>query len=213
MMTSTDTKHTCRGGFQSRPTADPHDLAAASHPNRRSLRLREYDYSTSGAYFVTACAHKRACIFGEVHGPRIVLNAAGRIVESTWYALVGHYHGIALDEFVMMPNHVHCIVTLSEGAPGLSEIIRGFKTFAARRINAFRGTPGRPVWQRGFHEHIIRSEEALRKIRAYVRDNPAKWHLDRENPDAVRAGLKPAPTNNSGPGRELRKSAPTNRPK
>jgi putative transposase len=189
-------KHICRGGFQTRPPTDLQGAAVAGYPNRRSLRLGDYDYSTSGAYFITACTHKRACIFGEVHGPHVVPSAAGQIVENTWHGLTAHYRGLGLDDFVVMPNHVHGIVFLDNGAPTLSEIMRGFKTFAARHINAVRSTPGQPVWQRGFHEHVVRSERTLEKIRAYVRNNPAKWHLDRENPDTGRAGLKPAPTNN-----------------
>jgi REP element-mobilizing transposase RayT len=209
-MKRVSTTNICRGGFQTRPTAVPHDPATARFPNRRSLRLSEYDYSTPGAYFVTACAYKRRCLFGEVQDQHIVLSAAGRIVENAWHALAAHYPGLVLDEFMAMPNHVHGIIFLSDGAPELSEIIRGFKTFAAKRINALRSTPGQPVWQRGFHDHVFRSEAALAKIREYVRDNPAKWHLDRENPDAVRAGLKPAPTNSPGVGRAGFKPAPTN---
>jgi REP element-mobilizing transposase RayT len=68
---------------------------------------------------------------------------------------------------------------------GLAEIVRGFKTFSARRINDQRGTPGAPVWQRNYYEHIIRSEEEMDRIREYVRDNPAQWAADRDNPIAV----------------------------
>jgi REP-associated tyrosine transposase len=195
-MKKIDTKNICRGGFQTRPPASLQDSVDARFPNRRCLRLSDYDYSTPGAYFVTACTYKRVCILSKVRGPHVVLSTAGQIVEDAWHGLTKHYPGLALDDFVVMPNHVHGIVFLDDGAPTLSEIMRGFKTFAARRINVLQDTLGRPVWQRGFHEHVVRNEEALGNIRAYIRNNPAKWHLDRENPDAVRAGLKPAPTNN-----------------
>ena len=93
-----------------------------------------------------------------------------------------------------MPNHVHGIIIIrdvgagSEPAPttkrhGLPEIVRQFKTFSARRINRRRGTPGQPVWQRNYYEHIIRHEESLNRIRDYILTNPLRWNLDRENPN------------------------------
>ncbi|MGQ9826987.1 MAG: transposase, partial [Roseiflexus sp.] len=85
----------------------------------------------------------------------------------------------------------------TEPAPtghGLPEIIRAFKTFSARRINASRKSPGVPVWQRNYYEHIIRNEESLNRIREYIANNPAQWEMDRENPVVVGAGFKPAPT-------------------
>ena len=69
---------------------------------------------------------------------------------------------------------------------GLPEIVRAFKTFSARRINALQGTAGTALWQRNYYEHVIRDEGALDRIRQYIADNPARWHEDPENPDAVR---------------------------
>jgi putative transposase len=74
---------------------------------------------------------------------------------------------------------------------GLPEIVRGFKTFAARCINRMRGTPGRPVWQRNYYEHIIRNDREWNAVRLYIRDNPQHWDLDRENPHAIHVGGKP----------------------
>jgi len=182
-----------RGGFQTRPPVDPYASPTARFPNRRSLRLKKYDYSTPGAYFVTACTHNRKCIFGTIQDHQVALSPAGRIVENSWHELREHYRGLELDVFVTMPNHVHGIVFLADGAPTLSEIIRGFKTYSARHANALRDTAGQPVWQRGFHDHIIRNEKTLSMVREYIVNNPAKWHHDRENPDAVRAGLETRP--------------------
>jgi REP element-mobilizing transposase RayT len=167
----------------------------ASPSRRNSLRLPDYDYTTSGAYFVTVCIKERKCILGEIRDGEMRSNCLGRIIEKTWVHLPQHYPATVLDEFILMPNHIHGLLWLSTSANNLSEVIRGFKTFSAKRINQTLGTPGRPVWQRGFYDHVVRSEHALTKIRTYILNNPAQWHLDRENPDTTRAGLKPAPTN------------------
>ncbi|GIV83933.1 MAG: hypothetical protein KatS3mg052_0940 [Candidatus Roseilinea sp.] len=175
--------HHGTGGFQTRP-------------NRRSIRLKGYDYSQAGAYFITICTKDRACLFGEVVNGEMRLNALGQIVHGVWNNLPNHYAGVEMDAFVVMPNHVHGIVVIvgagfkpaptTTTAPtttrhGLPEIVRQFKTFSARRINEMRGTPGVSVWQRNYYEHIIRNEESLHRIREYIANNPLKWELDREN--------------------------------
>jgi putative transposase len=182
--------------------------------HRHSIRLKGYDYSQAGAYFVTICTQDRICLFGEVLDGEMRLNVLGEIVHRTWNDLPNHVVRIVLDEFVVMPNHIHGIIMIgdqsavgagsvgagsvgagSEPAPtttkrhGLPEIIRQFKTFSARRINEHRGTAGTPVWQRNYYEHIIRDEASLNRIRDYIVNNPMQWALDRENPDNVGAGL------------------------
>jgi Transposase IS200 like len=82
-----------------------------------------------------------------------------------------------------MPNHVHAVVELNGNSScGLGEVVRGFKTFAGLRVNNGRGTSGGPVWQRGYWEHIVRTESALGRIREYIRNNPFRWDFDPENP-------------------------------
>jgi putative transposase len=152
-------------------------------PRRRSLRLPGYDYSQAGAYFITACTHNRAMLFGEVIGGDVRLNEMGTIVQQTWDDLPTHYHGIDLDAFIVMPNHVHGVIILadqSERRHAIPEIVRGFKTFSARRVNERAGKSG-VRWQRGYYEHIIRNEKALGRIRAYIANNPARWADDPEN--------------------------------
>ncbi|MGV8048897.1 MAG: transposase [Anaerolineaceae bacterium] len=189
--------------------------------HRRSIRLPEYDYSQAGAYFITLCAHQREYLFGEIVDGEMKLNEFGQIVQSTWHDLVNHVARIELDAFVIMPNHIHGIITIvgagseparteparteparteparteparteparTEPAPTtditqkqtpLSEIVRQLKTFSARRINLARNTPGEPVWQRNYYEHIIRDEKSYNAISEYILDNPAKWELD-----------------------------------
>ena len=159
--------------------------------HRRSIRLKEWDYSRPGGYFVTICTNRREAMFGEVRGKKMRLNRYGRIVQQSWKDLPAHYHNTHLDEFIIMPNHVHGIIVVTENtAVGnamnrrpLSEIIRALKSFSARRINALRGITGVPVWQRNYYEHIIRTEEELRRVREYIESNPLKWPLDGENRD------------------------------
>ncbi|MBW6513041.1 MAG: transposase [Desulfuromonadaceae bacterium] len=199
--------------------------------HRRSIRLRDYDYSRTGAYFVTICAWQRECLFGEVADGMNALSPNGQIVLDVWENLPHHYPHAELDEFVVMPNHVHGIIVLHgethtdrpgavdvgagcdvkveavkvragcgvkvraglKPAPtvmpmkrhGLSEIVRGFKTFSARRINQLRDTPGVPVWQRNYYERIIRDERELEAIRQYINDNPITWHDDENHPCRV----------------------------
>jgi REP element-mobilizing transposase RayT len=168
---------------------------------RRSIRLKGYDYSQAGAYFVTVCTHNREYLFGNVVNDETVLSRYGKIVENVWYNLTNHYLNIKLDASVVMPNHIHGIIILMEmdnvgagfkPAPTdltkyypLSEIIRAFKTFSARHVNELRITPGIPVWQRNYHEHIVRNENELNRIREYIVNNPLQWQFDRENPDRI----------------------------
>jgi REP-associated tyrosine transposase len=178
--------------------------------HRRSIRLRDYDYSQGGAYFVTICAWQRECLFGEIVAGEMQLNETGRIICAAWNDLPNHYKYVELDEFVAMPNHVHGIIVLSDvnhvgagfkpaqltnaetraglkPAPtskrhGLSEIIRGFKTFSSRRVNELRQNPGCPVWQRNYYERVFRNGNELARAREYIVNNPLKWELDKENP-------------------------------
>lgn len=173
---------------------------------RKPLRFHDYDYSQPNAYFVTTCTRDRRCLFGRIVDGRMQLNRFGSVVDACWHALTQHYSHVDLDGFVVMPNHIHGIICLTDGAAinergkarhGLPEVIRAFKAFSSRQINALRHR-NEPVWQRSYYEHIIRNEESLNQIREYIETNPIRWHLDRENPEAMRvdagAGLRPAPT-------------------
>jgi REP element-mobilizing transposase RayT len=165
--------------------------------HRRLTRLQEYDYSQPGAYFVTVCTKNRSCLFGEIDNDRMRLSSYGEIIRLSWFDLPQHYTNVELDAFVIMPNHIHGIIFLTDvgaglkPAPtdsprdkrhGLPEIIRAFKTFSSRQINKFRNMPGASVWQRNYYEHVIRRDESLAKIREYIETNPLRWALDKENP-------------------------------
>ena len=171
--------------------------------HRRSIRLKGYDYAQPGAYFVTICTQHRACLFGAVVDGEMRLNELGRIVRDEWLKTAKLRPRVVLDEFVVMPNHVHGIIMVvdDDGGRGtlqraptierfgkstsdsIPTIVRLFKSATTRRINQHRGTPGTLVWQRNYYEHIIRNEQTLNRIRRYIVENPLRWHLDRENPN------------------------------
>jgi putative transposase len=184
--------------------------------HRRSIRLQGYDYSQSGAYFVTICTHSRECLFGDIVGGEMRLNDAGTIVRDLWHKIPEHFPYTDIDEFVVMPNHAHGIIviyhndcrgevsspivvspipkTKKEGATPegggtlplqrrtLGQNVAYFKYRSSKQINQIRNTPGIPLWQRNYYEHIIRSEEEMNRIRKYIIDNPAKWVEDENNP-------------------------------
>jgi len=162
---------------------------------RTSLRLQGYDYAQAGMYFVTICAYEHKCLFGEIVDGEMRLNDKGRIVLECWNDLPQHYENLVLDYFTIMPNHVHGIMALLDipvvgaglkPAPtakrhGLSEMVRALKTFSSKHINKIRSTPGMPVWQRNYYEHVIRDDDDLNRIREYIINNPPNWGEDEEN--------------------------------
>jgi len=167
---------------------------------RRRLRLPDFDYGQSGSYFVTICTAGRKCVLGMVVDDEVSLSGAGEIVRDLWRSLPERHDALSLDEFVVMPNHIHGIIELSERCQPLPAIIGAYKSVSTKTVNTANATPGSHIWQRSYHEHVIRDERARDRIREYIRNNPLKWHLDRENPTIGnaalrRAGQSPAPTN------------------
>ena len=172
--------------------------------HRRSLRLSEYDYSQAGAYFVTICVNKRQGLLGTIVNNQIQLNHYGKIAETSWQWLSQAYDYVELDEWIIMPNHLHGIIFISPDniistdcrggsrtAPTgeskikpLGRLIGAFKTISTKQINFTRKTSGAPFWQRNFYEHVIRDDHSLNRIREYIVTNPLQWDLDRENPQA-----------------------------
>ena len=172
--------------------------------NRQSIRLKGYDYSQSGAYFITICTYKKQCWLGEIHQGEMVFNQIGKIVAQEWLKSSEIRQEIELDQWIIMPNHLHGIVWIKNpvGAQGLAPLpipypkhgaayrkpkslasfVSGFKSAVTTRINKIRQTPRIPVWQRNYYESIIRDEKGLNTIREYIIANPQKWSDDPENP-------------------------------
>jgi REP element-mobilizing transposase RayT len=193
----------------------------AEKHHRRSVRLRGYDYSQPGEYFVTLCTEEMKALFGCVVNGRMELNAFGEIADQEWRQSSIIRHELELDDWVVMPNHVHGIVRIvgpasphvvgaqglapppplpssSVGAQGLvplrpptrvparrprslASFVAGFKSAVTMRINELRGTPIVPVWQKNYHEHVVRNPHELEILRDYIRNNPLRWACDRYN--------------------------------
>jgi len=176
-----------------------------SKHHRRSIRLKGYDYTQAGAYFVTIVTQNRICLFGDIVEGEVRLSALGQIVAESWQWLAMRYEYVDLDECIIMPNHLHGIIVISDdgrsGSPTaptagkrkpIGRLIGALKTVSTKAINEQRGTPGASVWQRNYYEHVIRNEDSLNRIREYIITNPLRWHLDRENRNA--AGTDPSDT-------------------
>ncbi len=174
--------------------------ATTRSSGRKVLRLREYDYSQPGAYFITICTQNRMELFGSIEQGEMQLNERGRVVQECWQNLVNHYDEIELDAFVIMPDHVHGIIIIKTVAVGaihelprqaktrtrverrrmlLPKIIGRFKMNSAKQINTMMNRSGHPLWQRNYYEHIIRNERALNNIRRYIISNPMLWETRR----------------------------------
>jgi putative transposase len=130
---------------------------------------------------MTVVTYKRMNLFGTIENEVMNLSPKGKLVKKAWFDLPHHYSNIHLDEeeFVLLPNHVHGIVVITQTdlpgpQPALTEIMRAFKSFSARRINIQRSSPGFPVWQRSYYEHIIQKEDEWDRARKYILQNPQR---------------------------------------
>jgi putative transposase len=158
---------------------------------RKVLRLQKYDYSQEGAYFVTICTQNREMLLGQIYDGQMSVNDVGLAVKKVWNDLTCRFPLIETDAFVIMPNHVHGIIIVgtqfvapSKGsinrAPTLGDIVRAFKAVCTREVRENHWFSF--GWQRNYYEHVIRDDDSLNQIREYIRTNPLRWELDRENP-------------------------------
>ncbi|MBI1307279.1 MAG: transposase [Bacteroidetes bacterium] len=184
--------------------------------NRKSIRLKGYDYSQAGLYFVTLCCQDRECLFGTVTDSVIHLNDAGMVAKSCWLEIPEHFPNVVLHEFVIMPNHIHGIIEITEKIPvegteyfppdknqivtknrninkpanvnshlprspsgTVGSIVRGFKIGVTKWMR--NNTNIHNVWQRNYHDWIIRNTKSYQNITRYIMNNPAKWSVDSMN--------------------------------
>ena len=182
--------------------------------NKKSMRLTGYDYSMPGYYFITICTHEMQYFFGECADGIMKLNKFGEIVKNELLKTPKIRPGIILDEFTIMPNHIHVITVITDSGKlplfpavgidsyqslqnrygpqyrNLFSIIRGFKGATTKQINILRDALGNPVWQTRFYDHIIRDKESLINIREYIKNNPANWERDSKNHENFSNELK-----------------------
>jgi REP element-mobilizing transposase RayT len=179
--------------------------------NRVSVRLKGFDYTKPGAYFITVSTFQRKCLFGEIQNGLMQSNEYGEIVYSIWEQIPEHFMIVKLDAFVVMPNHVHGIIVINGesrnhmlekpeafGKPvkgSIPTIVRSFKAAVTKKINWLRARHAvplhsvfgdikpQPIWQENYYEHIIRTDEELFQIAEYINNNPNQWENDQENPE------------------------------
>jgi len=169
--------------------------------NRKSIRLKGYDYSSPGYYYVTICTKKWKKWFGFVESEKIIHNHLGKLIHSIWSGIPNHYENTDLDQYIIMPNHIHGIIVINESdkfnvvgtehcsVPTnksinyglLSKIVKSFKEISKKTIRK-QFNNYEFEWQRSFYDHIIRSESSLNNIRKYIINNPIKWEMDKDNP-------------------------------
>ena len=144
---------------------------------RKSTRIPLFDYSSDQFYFVTICAYDKKCIFGKPGE----LNQIGKIVYDALINIPNHYQHIKIDHCVVMPNHLHAIIVVGcDGEagerPSLNTVVGQFKSGCAREIHKIHSDL--KVWQRSYHDHIIRNPESYKKIWQYIDTNPIRWNED-----------------------------------
>ena len=178
--------------------------------NRKPNRLKDYDYSQTGYYLVTICTQDKVNYFGGIEKGQMQLNDIGQIATDCWQDIPEHFRNTALDEFVVMPNHIHGIIIIKgddfsrndgDGVGNadlrsrpkrctqqhtdrskmyLSKIIHGFKSSVTRMVRK-RGDNHIFGWQKSFYDHVIRNDADLHRVRTYIQNNPLNWELDRDN--------------------------------
>ena len=177
---------------------------------RKNPRLRGYDYAKPGTYFITICTWENREIFGDIRDGIMILNPLGIIARDDWIALPSRRKNIALDEYVVMPNHFHAIIRILDTEPGdasiaptphtnvratlaspprsrksklhpnsLGSIIGGFKSGVTRQIRKINQRSTLPIWHWRYYDSIVKDDDSLENIRQYIRNNPKKWHQDR----------------------------------
>lgn len=178
--------------------------------HRRSIRLKGYDYSSAGGYYVTIVAWQREFLFGEVVNKEMILSRFGLVAKQQWEKLPKRFQNIELGAYMIMPNHMHGIILITNGrgtAGSLNDLdhepsrrtptheryqkpvrgsiptmIRSYKSAVSYRVNLMRRTDGVPIWQSNYYEHIIRDETDLQNKTNYIEANPLLWDEDDENP-------------------------------
>lgn len=187
---------------------------ATKATQRKSIKLKDYDYSQEGGYFITICTENRKMLFGDVIEDKMILNNLGQVVKQTIEETSKIRPNIQIDIYQIMPNHVHMIIVILNRrgvlhTPALREleglyqkgefnsplqspsqtigsIIRGIKSMATGQIRILMNNPQLPIWQRNYFEHVIRDEKDFNMISEYIMNNPLLWDRDRNNPEAKR---------------------------
>ena len=154
-------------------------------PKRKSTRLQGYDYSHAGYYFITICTKDKQAILGQIVGadtsvrPQLIKSEIGKIAENCWHVIERLNENVKTDIFCVMPNHIHGIIIIKDsggqGRPPLQKIIQSYKSITTRMCFPIGY---RQIWQRSYHDHIIRNEADYQRIWQYIDENPVRWIND-----------------------------------
>ena len=144
---------------------------------RKALRLAQHDYRSPGAYFVTVCASKRGCVFGTLHGDKVILGLAGQIVADHLCERIDRVGSVSVDVWIVMPDHVHAVLVLERDGRLLGPVIGSFKSATTREISRRCSSCSPPVWQRGYYDHVVRNDTDLDRVREYIVTNPLRSAL------------------------------------
>ena len=165
---------------------------------QKRYRLPEYDYSQEGCYFITICTRNQECYFGKIIKEKMKLSTIGKVAKRYWLRIPENYMNVELDEYTIMPNHIHGILIIKNKCRNtpwhvptknlhplvknsISSIINHYKGNIKRYCN--KNKMEYFEWQSRFFDHIIRNEKSLNKIRQYIIYNPSKWEIDKNNPE------------------------------
>ena len=151
--------------------------------SRRSIRISEFDYHKEGAYFITICAYHRKCLFGSIHDETMHLSNIGKQIKTNWECIPDHFPNAELNEYVIMPNHMHGIISIMDGSyqsKTIGTIIGQFKGSVTSWVRA--NTNIHDLWQRNYYEHVIRDERDYQRIAEYIEGNPSQWNEDALHP-------------------------------
>lgn len=142
-------------------------------PTRKIIRLNGYDYSTENMYFVTLCVKNRIELFGKIKNNNMKLSNEGDIVKKNIYIIKQIYRNITIDEYVIMPNHIHLLILINyTNGITISKVIKHFKTIISKELKY-------SIWQKSFYEHIVRNEKEYLKIKEYIMNNILNWEKDK----------------------------------
>ena len=158
-------------------------------PKRKNIRLKSYDYSQNGYYYVTICTENNIHVLSDVNVGRGLapaetkLTEMGKICEEQLLELENRYMHVKIDKYVIMPTHIHVIININETAgasprPTLSDIVCAFKSLSTRLCNQQANIQKRKIWQTSFYEEVIRNEAAYQEVWEYIDTNPIKWETD-----------------------------------
>lgn len=171
--------------------------SSTEKPIRKHNRIKHFDYSQNGAYFITICTHDRKRILSEIlEDESLVLYPCGMIAENAVHKIADKYPYVSVDHYVIMPDHIHMLLRIDGSktrldsrdeagtgnpSPTIGNIVGWYKYQTAKQINVMNGTEGEAFFQRSYYDHVIRNQQDYDDIWTYIENNPRKWNLEKRD--------------------------------